>query len=71
MNIKSDEEYTEKWNEIIENSKKYKVLLQLDCMDPNTNLEKFGGAGVFYFGITKEDLKNKKFESTKFAFQST
>lgn len=71
MNIKSDEEYTEKWNEIIENSKKYKVLLQLDCMDPNTNLEKFGGTGVFYFGITKEYLKNKKFESTKFAFQST
>lgn len=71
LKIGNDEEYTEKWNEILENSKSFTTLLQLDCMDSNTNLDEFGGSGVFYFGIKTKDLEQKNFENISMSFQTT
>lgn len=67
----SDEEYTEKRNDILENSKTFTNLIQLDCMDSNTNLDKFGGSGVFYFGLKTEELKNLNFQNFRISFQTT
>lgn len=71
LNIKNEDEYTEKWNEILENSKSFSSLIQLDCYDSNTNLSKFGGSGVFYIGLKTEELKNLNFENLKISFQTT
>jgi hypothetical protein len=71
LNIKNDEEYSEKWNEILENSKSFSSLIQLDCCDSNTNLSKFGGSGVFYIGLKTDELKNLNFENLKLSFQTT
>lgn len=70
LNI-SDEDYTEKWNDILENSKTFTNLIQLDCMDSNTNLDKFGGSGVFYFGLKTEELENLNFQNFRISFQTT
>jgi uncharacterized protein YwqG len=70
LNI-SDEKYTEKWNEILDNSKTFSNLLQLDCMDSNTNLDKFGGSGVFYIGLKTKELENKNFNNLMISFQTT
>lgn len=70
-NIKIDKEYTENWNEILEKSKSYTILLQLDCMDSRTNLDKFGGTGVFYIGIKTEALEKRDFEHLFVSFQTT
>lgn len=67
----SYEEYTEKWNEILENSKTFSNLIQLDCSDLNTNLDKFGGSGVFYIGIKTKELENKDFKNLMISFQTT
>ena len=64
-------EYKKKWNEILELSKTFELLLQLDCDDSETDLSRFGGSGVYYFGISKTDLENKKFDSIKMSFQMT
>jgi len=71
LNIKNDEEHVEKWNDIFEYSKSYKLLIQLDCMDSNTNLNKFGGTGVFYIGLKEEELKKMKFDNLRISYQST
>jgi hypothetical protein len=71
LNIKNDEEYSEKWNEILENSKSFSSLIQLDCCDSNTNLSKFGGSGVFYIELKTDELKNLNFENLKLSFQTT
>lgn len=70
LNI-SYEEYTEKWNEILDNSKTFSNLIQLDCMDSNTNLDKFGGSGVFYIGLKTKELENKNFNNLIISFQTT
>lgn len=67
----SYEEYTEKWNEILENSKTFSNLIQLDCMDSNTNLDKFGGSGVFYIGLKTKELEKKDFKNLMISFQTT
>ncbi|MBK7805394.1 MAG: DUF1963 domain-containing protein [Saprospiraceae bacterium] len=64
-------EYSKRWNEILELSKTFELLLQLDCDDPNTDLTKFCGDGTYYFGITNADLKNSKFNDIKMSYQST
>ncbi len=64
-------EYKKKWNEILELSKTFELLLQLDCDDSETDLSRFGGSGVYYFGLSKTDLENKKFDSIKMSFQKT
>ena len=46
-------EYKKKWNEILELSKTFELLLQLDCDDSETDLSRFGGSGVYYFGLSK------------------
>lgn len=63
--------YQNRWNEILELSKTYELLLQLDCDDPNTDLSKYGGSGTYYFGIDRNDLKNKNFNSVHMTFQMT
>lgn len=60
-------EYQSKWTEILELSKSFELLLQLDCSD--TDLTKFGGSGSYYFGLSKTDLKNKDFSDIKMTFQ--
>ncbi len=62
-------EYQKRWNEILELSKKYELLIQLDCDDQNTNLSTFGGSGTFYFGIKQKDLKIKNFNNVCMSFQ--
>jgi uncharacterized protein YwqG len=64
-------EYKKKWNDILELSKTYELLLQLDCFDSNSDLTKFGGSGTYYFGLTKTDLENKNFNDIKMSFQMT
>lgn len=64
-------EYKKKWNEILELSKTFELLLQLDCDDLETDLSRFGGSGVYYFGLSKADLENKKFDGIKMSFQMT
>lgn len=70
LNI-SDEEYLEKWTEILKNSKTFSNLIQLDCFDSNTNLSKFGGSGVFYIGLKTKELENKNFTNLIISFQTT
>ncbi len=67
----SYDKYTEKWDEILENSKTFSNLIQLDCMDSNTNLDKFGGSGVFYIGLKTKELEKKNFNNLKISFQTT
>jgi uncharacterized protein YwqG len=62
-------ESKKKWNEVLELSKTYELLLQLDCDDSNSDLSKFGGSGTYYFGLSKTDLEKKKFDDIKMSFQ--
>jgi len=62
-------EYKKKWNDILELSKTYELLLQLNCED--SDLSKFGGSGTYYFGLSKIDLENKNFNDIKMSFQMT
>lgn len=64
-------EYKKRWIDISELSKNYELLLQLDCNDSETDLSRFGGSGAYYFGLSKSDLDNKKFDSIKMTFQMT
>lgn len=64
-------EHQKRWNDILELSKTYELLLQLDCYDSNTNLSKYGGSGTYYFGLSKTDLENKNFNNIKMSFQMT
>ena len=64
-------EYEKGWNDIVDLSKTYELLLQLDCFDSNSDLTRFGGSGTYYFGLSKTDLKNKNFSNIKMSFQIT
>lgn len=64
-------EHKKRWNDILELSKTYELLLQLDCDDSNTDLSKYGGSGTYYFGLSKTDLENKNFNDIKMSFQMT
>lgn len=67
----SYEDYSEKWTEVLENSKTFSNLIQLDCHDSNTNLSKFGGSGVFYIGLKTKELEKKDFKNLMISFQTT
>ena len=71
FDIKTTEEYRKYWPQIIEQSKSYDLLFQLDCNDQNLDLSKFGSSGVFYFGIKKNDLQKHNFNEIEMAFQMT
>jgi uncharacterized protein YwqG len=43
----------------------------IDISDDHTDFSDYGGSGTAYFGISKEDLKNKKFENTILVCQTT
>ncbi len=64
-------EHKKRWNDILELSKTYELLLQLDCDDSNTDLSKYGGSGTYYFGLSKTDLEKKNFDDIKMSFQMT
>ena len=64
-------EHKKRSNDILELSKTYELLLQLDCDDPNTDLSKYGGSGTYYFGLFKTDLEKKNFDDIKMSFQMT
>ena len=63
--------YRARWNDILEHSKTYELLLQIDCEDENTDLSKIGDTGAFYFGLSKKDLVNHNFDNIQMSFQST
>jgi len=67
--ISTEQEYKSKLSEILELSKKYKLLLQLET-DGN-GLDKFGGSSTIYFGIEPKDLKMRNFNNVIMAFQGT
>lgn len=69
LGIIDSPEYEKRWNEILELSKTYELLLQLDCFDSNTDLSKYGGSAVFYIGLSKTDLEKKNFNNIKLAIQ--
>ena len=71
LQIKTIEEYKSKKIEIEKISKDYRILLQLDCNDINSDLHRFGGNSVIYFGIKQKDLKKKNTENVIMAFQGT
>ncbi|PQV46616.1 uncharacterized protein YwqG [Jejuia pallidilutea] len=71
LNIKTLEDYKSKETEIEIIKKNYEILLQLDCNDSNSNLSKFGGNSVIYFGIEPNNLKTKNFDGIIMAFQGT
>ncbi|MCG8860090.1 DUF1963 domain-containing protein [Tenacibaculum finnmarkense] len=71
LKIKTIEDYESKKAEIEKISKKYRILLQLDCNDRNSDLSRFGGSMVIYFGIEPEDLKKNNIENVIMAFQGT
>lgn len=64
-------EHQKRWNDILELSKTYELLLQLDCGDPNTNLCEFWGDGTYYFGLSKSGLANRDFNDIKISYQIT
>jgi len=64
-------EHKKRWNGILELSKTFELLLQLDCDDSNTDLSKYGGSGTYYFGLSRTDLENKNFNDIKMSFQMT
>jgi uncharacterized protein YwqG len=64
-------EHKKWWKDILELSKSYELLLQLDCDDSNSDLSKFGGSGTYYFGLSKTDLEKKNFDDIKMSFQMT
>ena len=71
LRIKTREDYESKKIEIDKISKNYRIFLQLDCNDRNSDLSRFGGSMVIYFGIEPEELKNKNIENVIMAFQGT
>ena len=64
-------EHKKRWNDILELSKTFELLLQLDCYDSATDLSRFGGTGTYYFGLSKTDLEKKNFDNIKMSFQMT
>ena len=64
-------EFQKRWNDILELSNTFELLLQLDCNDSNSDMIKFGGSGIYYFGISKNDFKNQNFSNIKMTFQMT
>lgn len=64
-------EYKKRWNDILELSKTFELLLQLDCDDSETDLSRFGGSGTYYFGLSKINLENNNFNDIKMSFQMT
>jgi uncharacterized protein YwqG len=64
-------EHKKRWNDILELSKTFELLLQLDCDDSNTDLSKYGGSGTYYFGLSRTDLENINFNDIKISFQMT
>ena len=69
LEITTQKEWKTKESEVLELSKKYKLLLQLDTDD--NNLEKFSGSSTIYFGIEHKDLEMKNFDNVIMAFQGT
>ena len=71
LQVKTIEDYKIKEFEIHKISNDYNILLQLDCNDSNSNLNRFGGSSTLYFGIEPEDLKKKNFENVTMVSQGT
>ncbi len=71
LGIETIEDFELKKTKIEEISKKYRILLQLDCNDRNSDLSRFGGSAVMYFGIKPENLDKNYIENVIMAFQGT
>lgn len=70
LEISTRKEWESKKSEILELSKKYKLLLQFDCAN-DANLEKYGGSSTIYFGIEPKDMKMRNFNNVIMVFQGT
>lgn len=71
LDIRTQEAYERHKAELNEMQKEFMLLLQLDCHDQNTNLSKFGGSMVIYFGLKPAELKGLQFDQAVMAFQSS
>jgi uncharacterized protein YwqG len=71
LKITTEEVHIARWSEIVESSRNYQTLIQLDCDDVNTNLSTDFGSGVFYIGIKLVDLLRKNFDNFIVAYQTT
>jgi uncharacterized protein YwqG len=61
----------EQQTQVNQSEKEYELLLQVDFSDENLNCSELYGDSVAYFGITREDLKNKNFDAVELCFQNT
>ena len=48
----------------------YTLLLQIDFADNNSDFHVYGADGMAYFGIKKQDLKNRNFNESKLVCQN-
>ncbi|WP_271769830.1 DUF1963 domain-containing protein [Aquimarina algiphila] len=71
LNIRTMEAYLSKQGEIFQLAETFEILIQLDCNDSNTDLNKFGGSSVIYFGIKSEIIKDRDYENSVMVFQGT
>lgn len=49
---------------LYEKSLDFRLLLQIDFSDPHTDFYQYGGNGMAYFAIDKEDLMNRSFKDS-------
>lgn len=60
----------EQQTQVNQSEKEYELILQVDFSDENLNCSELYGDSVAYFGITREDLKNKNFDAVELCFQN-
>ncbi|MCK8143351.1 YwqG family protein [Flavobacterium sp. I-SCBP12n] len=71
LNIKTWDEVDQRKEEIEKIKSDFVLLLEIDLFSNPSKLASYGGSPVVYFGIKREDLKNKKFDDIVVQFQDT
>jgi uncharacterized protein YwqG len=71
LNIKTWDEVDEKKEEIDRIKNDFVHFLEIDLFSNPSKLASYGGSPVVYFGIKKDDLKNRLFENMVLEFQDT
>jgi len=68
LDVLYDELFAKK---MLEESRNFRVLLQIGFEEEETDFSRFGGDGMVYFGIHLDDLKNQNFDKVVAVFQNT
>ena len=61
----------EEQNQVLQNQKNIKLLLQIDMTESLPNFSDFGASGAIYFGIDEKELENGNFNNTYFDLQNS